>query len=316
MKEHLQDIALAVIFAVILPQLVVAMAVMRYHDGKTPESTKLPETTTAQQPGMTVNVLTDDRVREMTMEDYLTGVILQELPASFSLEAKKAQAVVARTYALRRCASDKHSGAVCTASSCCQAYIDPSLYLANGGEQAAVDQAREAVEQTAELVLTYQGGLIEATYFSCSGGRTEDAVAVWGSDIPYLQSVESPGEEGAAHYVDSVTFSKGEFAAALNVNTDFGIGRIERTAGGGVASIEVGDKTFTGVQMRQLLALRSTSFTITQLGDSVTVTTRGFGHRVGMSQYGADAMACNGSGFREILAHYYPGTELTQWTDS
>lgn len=315
MKRELRDIWLTVVLAVLLPQIMIGITVMLHTEQpeiKEPEM----ETTSSPEPNRTVNVLfSDGTVAVMDMQDYLSGVILQEMPASFAEEAKKAQAVVARTYALRRCASDKHGGAVCTESTCCQAYISPSEYIENGGDQAAVDQALMAALETEDYVLTYDGALAEATYFSCSGGRTEEAVAVWGADIPYLQSVESPGEESAEHYVDTVTFKQGEFLDALGIepNSDVKIGEIQHTVGGGVSTIEICENVFTGTQFRQLLGLRSTNFTITAVGSSITVTTRGFGHRVGMSQYGADAMARAGNGYQTILAHYYPGTVLEPW---
>lgn len=312
MKKEMSDIWLTVILAVLLPQILIGITVMIYMD-KEDIGEVQPETTAGENVSMTVNVLSaDGTVKVMDMQDYLTGVILQELPSSFADEAKKAQAVVARTYALRQCGSDKHAGAVCTESACCQAYISPAEYMEIGGSQEAVDRARLAVLETEYLVLIYEDALAEATYFSCSGGRTEEAVAVWGADIPYLQSVESPGEETAEHYVDTVSFPKEQFLNLLGVEYAE-IGEIQRTVGGGVSTIAVGDKTFTGTQFRQLLGLRSTNFAITAVGNSITITTRGFGHRVGMSQYGADAMARAGSDYPSILSHYYPGTNLKQW---
>ena len=202
-------------------------------------------------------------------------------------------------------------------SACCQAYLDPGAY--HGSEGDAAESARMAVSETAGLVLTYQGGLIEATYFSCSGGSTEDAVAVWGTDYPYLRATDSPGEEGAAHYTDTVTFTKGELEAALGVSLgeDPGgwFGFTTYTAGGGVNTMRIGGKDFAGTELRRLLGLRSTAFTVDAQEGGVTITTRGYGHRVGMSQYGADAMAAGGSGYGEILDHYYPGTELKRLWD-
>ena len=166
-------------------------------------------------------------------------------------------------------------------------------------------------------MLTYQGQLIEATYFSCSGGSTEDAIAVWGTDYPYLRATDSPGEENAAHYTDTVEFSEEEFEALLDRDLrgepESWFGLTTYTAGGGIASMDIGGSTYTGTQLRQLLGLRSTAFTVTTDNDCVIITTRGFGHRVGMSQYGADVMAASGSSCEEILGHYYQGTTLTRW---
>ena len=264
-----------------------------------------------------LRVLFDDgQIENMELETYITSVVLREMPTSFETEALKAQAVVARTYALRRQESGgKHIAAdVCTSPSCCQGYCSTDEYLADGGTTDAVEKVKDAVYSTKNEVLTYKGKLAEATYFSCSGGKTEDALAVWGSDIPYLQSVESPGEENAGAYTDSVTFTKNEFISKLGCGSSEGSVRIEDityTNGGGVDMITVCGTTYKGTELRKLLGLRSTSFSITCVGDSITVTTKGYGHRVGMSQYGADAMALNGSTYEEILAHYYVGTKIS-----
>jgi stage II sporulation protein D len=136
-------------------------------------------------------------------------------------------------------------------------------------------------------------------------------VAVWGADFPYLRAVESPGEENAAHYTDTVSFTVGELEDRLGVKLQGNwLGDIRYTQGGGVDTVVMGGKTFTGKTLRTVLGLRSTAFDLEISGDRVTITTRGFGHRVGMSQYGADAMAAAGHSFDEILAHYYPGTTL------
>lgn len=255
-------------------------------------------------------------IHSVPVESYITCVVLAEMPASFEMEAIKAQAVVARTYTYRKMSQPKHNGAaVCTDSACCQAYITVADYIANGGTMDSVNRIAEAVTDTAGQVMTYQGSYIEATYFSCSGGKTEDAAAVWGSDVPYLQSVDSPGEENAAHFTDTVRLTAKEFCEKMGYYpsgpTETWIGQIRYTEGGGVSEIQIGEKSFSGTQMRKNLNLRSTAFVITAIGDAITITTKGFGHRVGMSQYGADAMAVMGSSYQEILCHYYQGAQLT-----
>ena len=260
-----------------------------------------------------IPVLTADGVVDMDLEAYLVGVVLAEMPASFELEALKAQAVVARTYALKRVTEGQRhiEGAVCTDSGCCQAYVPPDRY---DGTAAEVAKITDAVMETAGQVLTYLGELAEATYFSCSGGRTEDAVAVWGSDIPYLRSVESPGEEQALPYTKTVRFTPEAFSAALG-RTLAGqpkdwLGVVTYTQGGGVATMVVAGVSYTGVSLRKQLGLNSTAFTMTVENGEIVITTTGKGHRVGMSQYGADAMAAAGSSYAEILQHYYPGTKI------
>ena len=262
-------------------------------------------------------MLSDDGVcSNMDLEDYVLAVVLREMPAEFEIEALKAQAVVARTYALRRYSEGgKHdTAAVCTDSSCCQGYWSPSEYLSSGGSYSMLEKVKQAVVETKGLVLTYNGEYIEATYFSCSGGQTEDAKAVWGSDIPYLKATESPGEESATHFTDTVFFSSNEFRNLIGKDLP-GLpgnwfGMISYTNGGGVDEIEICGELYQGTEIRRRLGLRSTAFVVSAVGDCITITTKGFGHRVGMSQYGADAMAVKGSNYTEILSHYYIGTEL------
>jgi stage II sporulation protein D len=263
----------------------------------------------------------DGTVVTMDMDAYLVGVILAEMPSTFEEEAKKAQAVVARTYTLKAAQTGgKHrDGSVCEKSACCQAHIFPDEYLERGGSRRAIDEAEAAVAATTDLVLTYGGSLIEATYFSCSGGSTEDAVAVWGTDFPYLRAVDSPGEEHAVHYTDTVYFTKSQLQEKLGLALAGAPGTWFRnfryTAGGGVDTVNVGGVVCAGTFLRSKLGLRSTAFTVEADEQGITITTRGFGHRVGMSQYGADAMAMDGKSFEEILAYYYSGTTLELTND-
>ena len=309
--------AMCAVLSVIMPLLFINM--MAKVLKPIPIEEKKESETRKEKQSLNVSVLDQSgNVVSMEFNDYLLGVLLCEMPADFEMEALKAQAVAARTYALRRLyAGDKHDdAAVCMDSSCCHGYISPKEYQKNGGTKESVERMQTAVEETDSEVLLYQGELIEATYFSCSGGMTEDAVAVWGTEIPYLQSKESPGEEQATHYTDTLQFSKSEISERLGVtltgdsNTWFKIKSY--TDGGGVDVIEVCGVAFTGVEIRKKLNLRSTIFTITAIGDTVTITTKGYGHRVGMSQYGAEAMALQGYGYQEILRYYYEGTDLSR----
>ncbi len=305
---------MAVFLGWILPWL---MFLPREKTREEPET--VPETTATQSAEKMLSVqLEDGTVAQLALEDYVTAVVLGEMPADFSLEALKAQAVVARTFAAKLEASGgKHTDfTICTDPACCQGYCPISQYLAQNGTLTAVQQVCLAVSQTAGEVLLYGGELIEATYFSCSGGRTEDAQAVWGTEVSYLQSVESPGEENAQYYTDTVTFTCEAFQQRLGTAFEGApetwIGEITYTDWGGVDTIQLAGQTFTGTQLRQKLGLRSTAFVITVLGDTITLTTKGYGHRVGMSQYGAQAMALSGSEYGEILSHYYPGTTLSK----
>lgn len=302
MKTGWKEWALAVLLAWVLPW-VMASAML---------PAEAPLETTGHGEPLEIRLLRDGELVSMELEEYLVGVLLGELPADFLPEAKKAQAAAARTYALSTVERGvKHPGAVCADSGCCQKWVDPA-----SRPQEAVESARAAVEATLGQVLVYDGKLIDATYFSGSGGRTEAAVAVWGSDVPYLQSVESPGEEDTAHYRKETVFSTGDFLEKLGLSEPLALGAVTFTEGGGVESILICGKRFTGTQVRQILGLPSTAFQITHTGTKVRIQTAGYGHRVGMSQYGAEAMARDGKTWQEILAHYYPGTEVKMLHDA
>ena len=257
-------------------------------------------------------------IREMNLDEYILHVLLGEVPAEFEIEALKAQAVAIRTYTLRNVLKQsKHKNAdVCTDSSCCQAYEELEGFLASGGAQVNLDKMRSAVFATEGEVLTYEGELIDATYFSCSGGMTEDAVAVWGTDVPYLRAVASPGEEGTRHYVSTFYYTTAEFLIKLGLENNIPISEESivptYTNGNGVATLIVADRIFTGTQIRSLLELPSTAFEISVQGENVLIQAKGYGHRVGMSQYGAEAMAVSGKTYKEILMHYYQGAKLEQ----
>ena len=315
MKQFWREVGLAVVLGMLMPGIILNIVTYSSHQ-RTNILYEPEQTDPVAEKEILIPVLyADGTVRQTELETYLLGVVLGEMPAEFEVEALKAQAVVARTYTLRAYeGKSKHDTfAVCTDPACCQAYRRVEDYLAAGGNTDSVEKIRSAVRATAGKVLTYGGELIEATYFSCSGGMTEDALAVWGTDVPYLQSVDSPGEEQAAWFTDNVTFTDTQLRELLGLPAQSGAVQFENltfTNGGGVAELSVDGTRFKGTEIRKLLELRSTAFTVTREGSKVIFHTRGFGHRVGMSQYGADAMAVNGCVFTEILQHYYPGTVL------
>lgn len=304
---------LAILLVLGVPRLVFGLwSMTQMEETQSTETTQLLQSEDMSK----IPVLTQNGILQMNMEEYLVGVLLMELPGDFHMEAQKAQAVVARTYALRTTQfKQKHEdSAICSDPACCQGYRAPEDYLLAGGTEERIEIARNAVKETDGLILTYDGYPIDATYFSCSGGQTEDALAVWGVDIPYLQSVPSPGEEDAARYQDSVEFTPESFQEAMG-RTLPGVprqwfGQATYTRGGGVETMLIGGKLYEGTQLRSLLGLRSTAFSVSVSGNTITIKTKGFGHRVGMSQYGAQAMAASGKLFQEILNHYYPGTVI------
>ena len=323
MNKLEKDFMIAWLLGMVLPALILGLFMVaiepakQHHDDTDTTADTSQSYIISDPPAMTIPVLgSDGSVAVMDLENYLCGVVLAEMPVDFEPEALKAQSVVARTYALRRLTrGTKHlSGAVCMDPACCQGYLSPEEFMQKGGTQSGIAKVSQAVYATAGEVLLYGGELIDATYFSCSGGMTEDAADVWGSDVPYLQSTDSPGEEDALHYSDSLILDRYAVEDALDMaftgEPDEWFRILSFTEGGGVEEVLVCGSSFTGVQLRKLLSLRSTNFTVSATENEIVFYTRGYGHRVGMSQYGADAMAINGSTYDEILAHYYHGTTL------
>ena len=269
-------------------------------------------------------------VRRISLEDYVQGVVAAEMPAAYAPETLKCQAVAARTRAIWSCRSLGGNGCatrpdcdICTDSACCQGYLTAADMQAKwGGEYAACRSRTEsAVRATAGQILTWDGLPIQVLYHASSGGMTEDAQAVFSEALPYLTSVDSPGEEHASCFSADTTYSLEEAAAMLEeafpgcgVTADGLPGQLRlqsSTASGRIATILVGTQTVTGQAFRQALKLRSSLVTWDVEGDTITFHTLGYGHGVGMSQAGAQAMAASGSKYTEILAHYYPGTQLS-----
>ena len=267
----------------------------------------------------TVLVEQDGVCREISLRDYLIGVVMSEMMLSFEDAALQAQAIASRTFALR---CEKHEASdVCADSGCCQAWGDPETLSQRCGKdyERFYQKAAAAVDATDGLVLKYEGELIDATFFACSGGMTEDAVAVWGAEVPYLQSVDSPGEESASCYHSTADFTPEEFSghilesfpeADLSGDPAGWLGTAERTGGDGVKQMLIGGVPVSGVELRRIFSLKSTKFTVAYENDRFAFEVYGYGHRVGMSQYGAQAMAQAGADAKTILETYYSGAEV------
>ncbi len=275
--------------------------------------------------GHTLRVLLEDgTVSELTMADYLWRVVAAEMPASFEPAALEAQAVCARTYSLWKLAGGTHQedGAdLCADSGCCQAYIDPSEAEERWGEQAAAHTVRiaAAVSATDGQYLSYGGKPIQAVFFSSSTAVTEDAAAVWGSALPYLVSVDSPEGEEVPNYRSTVTLTAEEvesLAAEAGLDADLTgepaqwLTDMSYTASGRVAELKLGGVALSGGAARTLFGLRSACFTVTEAEGVFTFSVTGYGHGVGMSQYGANAMAKEGHGWQDIVTHYYTGVTV------
>lgn len=310
MKETFAQVLLAILLGLAIPSLMARLTVdtpKAESYATTAPVTHSPETASV---GLWV-LMGNGQLQWMQQTEYLTGVLLAEIPTSFSQDALCAQAVAARTYALKRSTDNRHSnGAVCTDPSCCQAYVSIIDYLNGLGFQEDVVLAQKAVTETDGMVLTYGGELIEATYFQSSGGRTEASVSVWGVEYPYLQAVDSPEDEAAARMFYSREELEILLERSLPGSPSGWIGWTTYTVGGGVDTILFAGIEYTGLQLRSLLKLNSTVFSVQAEGDGLWFSTLGKGHRVGLSQIGAQAMALQGYSWQEILAHYYPGTGI------
>ena len=273
-----------------------------------------------------VPVLVDDRVEELPLTQYLCGVVAAEMPASYPSEALKAQAVAACSYMVYRSINEpnapEHQGAwVCNDPSHCKGYFTPLQMKQHWGEDNYTEyyaKIAAAVSAVAGQVLSYNGQPINAVFHAISAGQTANAADVWGQDVPYLQAVESFVDVNAAQYLTTEEYSAEKLYQLLaitkpDIRQDLTVGEIKRSDSGGVLSAEIGGVTFTGAQLRSTLSLRSTNFEIARQDDTFTFTVKGYGHCVGMSQYGAGQLAQEGMSYTDILKTYYTDVEITPY---
>lgn len=272
--------------------------------------------------------ITTGKTEEISAEDYIVGAVCAEMPATFEKEALKAQAVAAHTYAERQKAKALSS----PDPELCGAYFsnDSAKYQAFFTENQAkqyygenyeqyIKKIREAVNEVKDEIIVYNDEPIIAAFHSMSAGKTESAENVWGNKVEYLVPVDSEADSSAPKFLEECEFTEDEMRTKLesafegiklNSNPEKWFGDIEKSDSLTVLTIKVGDKTLTGQEIRAALSLRSAAFDISYDSGSFKVTTRGYGHAVGMSQYGANAMAEDGCDYKEILEHYYPETSI------
>ena len=253
---------------------------------------------------------TSGEILNLELEEYLIGVVGAEMPASFNIEALKSQAVVARTYTLKAIKNGKKL----TDNSSTQNYKNNSELKSMWGSNYTTyyNKIKNAVDSTKGLYLSYNGEYIEAVYHSTSNGKTENSKYVWGNSFPYLVSVDSPYDSTNKTFL-STTFISNEILSnklgqIITSETTYNI--VSRNESGRVDTILIDNIFYTGVELRTKLGLRSTDFDIEITSDGINITTRGYGHGVGMSQYGANGMANNGYDFKSILTHYYTGVSI------
>lgn len=247
----------------------------------------------------------------MDLEDYIIGVVAGEMPASFSLEALKAQAVASRTFALYKMESNKDYVLSTTIND--QVYLTQDDMKNKWGNdyEYYYNRVKEAVLDTEGEVLTYNGKLASTYYFAISNGYTDDALTVFQEDRDYLVSVESPWDKDYQSYTSLYTMNKSDFCSKLEITCgDIQVSQVNRADNHYVREVTINGKTFTGIQVFQKLNLKSTDFTITSKGDTVEIQTLGFGHGVGMSQYGANGLAAENKTYKEILNYYYKNIDI------
>lgn len=267
---------------------------------------------------------------EMDLEEYVVGVVAAEMPAEFHIEALKAQAVAARTYAVKRSLNyeeghkDHPSAAICKDVHC-QAHLsyeEMKTVKGNDWIEKYLGKIEEAVSATKGLMIYYNGELTEPLYHSTSGGMTEDAVNVYASDVPYLKSVESPYEQGSPRFKTITTIPSEEFIAKIKEkyphvelskeNFFEKIKLVDKSPSGRIITLIIDRELIKGRELRDIFKLNSTNFTIkyNEKLNIIDIETLGYGHGVGMSQWGANGMAKEGFNYMEILKHYYKGTEI------
>ncbi len=266
------------------------------------------------------------KIETVPLELYIEGVVSAEMPAEFELEALKAQAMAARTYIFKRLHegnfSDVPKGAQVTDTVKHQAYMDDEQRKERWGEQYEwkSKKIQQAVNETAGIIVTYEGKPIDATFFATSNGFTENANEYWEKQIPYLRSVASPWDIESPRFEERVTLSIGELEEKLGVQVDTQAASsgawyqvLDTTTGNRIGRIRIGGKEFSGREVREKLGLNSSSFTMRLTQNQVTITTRGYGHGVGMSQWGANGMAKNGNKAEQIVKYYYQGVTLQSY---
>ena len=265
-------------------------------------------------------------IEQVNLDDYLCNVVSAEMPATFEQEALKAQAIVARTYTIYKILNKKHDNAdICNDSTCCQAWISKEDRLERWEENQREnnwEKISKAVKDTSGKIVTYENKPIDAFFHSNSGGITEIPVNVWGgTEYPYLQSVETSGEDAYTQYSSEVILSQEELLNKLKVkyadiSIDFtnpdDIKILEYTESTRVKTVKFGNHEISGVEARSLFGLKSTNFEITRENDKIKFSVKGYGHGVGMSQTGADSMAKQGSSAEDIIKHFYTGVEITE----
>ena len=258
------------------------------------------------------------KIDKVPLEDYIVGVLAGEMPISFEVEALKAQAVAARTYVMKRLVNNKNNDYDIIDTTLNQVYLDNDELKKKWGNNYVnyINKLKTAVLETSGEYITYKDNIIDALFFSTSVGATENSEEVFVSALPYLRSVDSSWDaEVSPVFSESNTFSLKDFYNKLNLtySNNLSIDVLQTTSTGRIKKIKINGTTFNGTTVAGKLGIRSDYFNISRDNDTVLVTTKGYGHGVGMSQYGAEAMAKKGYTYDKILKHYYKDVDIKKF---
>lgn len=270
------------------------------------------------EPEVTLYLSKSDQKISMALEEYIIGTVAAEMPASFEMEALKAQAVCARTYALNRLFYEKKYRLDADLSddiTCCQAYVSVGEFRQRhpSTPDKYLEKIREAVAATRGQIMLYQNEPLDALYSSTCGGRTENASESGGSDLPYLKAVDCPYCQASPRYMNKQTYSGAYIRQQLGLNgKGFKVNILKATASGRIRQVKINDQVFSGEKLRSSLGLSSTWCSFQVNGDSMVIYSRGYGHGIGLCQFGANGMAKAGYDYRQILHHYYQDFDLHQ----
>lgn len=264
---------------------------------------------------MNIRVLrSNGNIDLVPFEQYIVGVVSGEMPISFEVEALKAQALAARSYAMKKMANNYNKDYDVVDTVYNQVYLDEDYLKRAWGSNyvSNINKIKKAVLETSGEYIAYNGDVIEAFYFSTSVGKTENSEEIFGISTPYLKSVTSIWDKDISPVFETkFSFSKSDFINKLKLKSsdNINIKIISTTSTGRIKKVKINDKTYTGSEVQSLLGLRSNYFSI-KVSDKVYITCKGYGHGVGMSQYGANAMAKSGYKYDDIIKHYYSGVEI------
>jgi stage II sporulation protein D len=330
MKKFNPFVVLAfILFALTL--IIPAVLVLPYSEGKAngklgKDLTQVPVKKAAAVPSADAGVevavyrFSKAKIENVPLENYLVGVVAAEMPADFNEEALKAQALTARTYIVKQLLTKDHlglpKGAVVGDTEINQVFKSEDDLRKSWGMDFnwKMEKILNAVRATSGQIITYKGQAITASFFSTSNGYTENSEDYWPNSFPYLRSVASPWDKSSPKFNNQKIFSVQEFETKLGVKLSSSkvIGEItKQTAGKRVAQVKFNHKTLTGREIREKLDLKSSDFQWVRKGNNIIISTRGYGHGVGMSQYGANGMASEGKSYQEIVKYYYKGVDIT-----